>query len=115
MAGPWSTVSVNTCVATLDAALLAVIVNWYTPPLPFGGRAASVAVPFLPTLKVTPAGSFPLSLSVVVAGTPGVVVIVKVPALPTVKVVLAALVMAGVLSTVSVHVWVRPTRRCWRR
>ena len=44
-------------------------------------------------LNVTPLGRVPLSLSVGV-GTP-VVVTVKVPAAPTVKVVLLALVMAG--------------------
>ena len=47
-------------------------------------------MPLLPALRVTPLGSFPLSLSVVVAGTPGVVVIVKLPDLPTVKVAPAA-------------------------
>jgi hypothetical protein len=85
--------------------LAALIVSAYTPPLPAAGVPLSVAVPLQPALKLTPHGNFPLSLSVVVAGTPGVVVIVKVPHLPTVKVAPAALVMAGALSTVSVNVW----------
>ena len=54
--------------------------------------------------KVTPAGSAPVSLSAGV-GTP-VVVTVKVPGVPTVKVALSALVIAGAWSTVSVKLWV---------
>ena len=56
----------------------------------------------------------PLSLSVGV-GTP-VVVTVKLPAVPTVKVVLLALVMAGAWLTVRVKFWVASgCRRRWRR
>ena len=55
-------------------------------------------------MNVTPLGSVPLSLSVGV-GKP-VVVTVKLPAAPTVKVVLLALVMAGAWLTVRVKVWV---------
>ena len=95
MAGAWSTVSVNAWVVRLDGALLAVIVMLYTPPPPAAGVPLNVAVPLLPAVKLTPPGRFPLSLSVVAAGTPAVVVIVKLPDVPTVKVVLAALVMAG--------------------
>ena len=72
--------SVNAWVVSLNAALPALIVKWYTPPLPAAGVPLSVAVPLLPGLKVTPPGSFPLSLSVVIAGTPGVVVIAKLAA-----------------------------------
>ena len=95
MAGAWSTVSVNAWVVRLDGALLAVIVMLYTPPVPAEGVPLSVAVPLVPAVKLTPLGRFPLSLSVVVAGIPGVVVIVKLPGTPTVKVVLAAPVMTG--------------------
>jgi cell division protein FtsL len=54
--------------------------------------------------NVTPLGSVPLSLSDGV-GVP-VVVAVKLPAVPTVNVVLLALVIAGAWSTVSVKHWV---------
>ena len=54
--------------------------------------------------NVTPVGSVPVSLSAGV-GKP-VVVTVKLPAVPTVKVVLLALVMAGAWLTVRVKVWV---------
>ena len=67
-------------------------------------------------LNVTPLGSVPLSLSVGV-GTP-VAVTVKLPAVPTVKVVLLALVMAGAWVawlTVRVKVWVAWCPRRWWR
>ena len=53
----------------------------------------SVAVPSLLGMNVTPVGRVPVSDSVA-AGNP-VVVTVKVPAVPIVNVVLAALVIAG--------------------
>jgi hypothetical protein len=55
-------------------------------------------------LKVTPLGKVPVSLNVG-AGKP-LAVTVNVPAVPTWKVVLLALVMAGTWFTVSVKVWV---------
>ena len=58
----------------------------------------SVAVPLPLSTKVTPPGRAPVSLRAA-DGEP-VLVTVNVPALPTVKVVLAALVMAGAWSTV---------------
>ena len=43
MAGAWFTVRVNTWVVTLDAALPALIVNLYTPPVPAAGLPLSRA------------------------------------------------------------------------
>jgi hypothetical protein len=64
----------------------------YVPPLAAPGVPASVAVPFLLSVNVTPPGSAPVSLRVGI-GNP-VVVTPNVPALPTVKVVLFPLAMA---------------------
>ena len=76
---------------------------------------AIVAVPSPLSVKVTPAGSAPVSVIVVAAGKPGVVVTVNVPACPTVKVAWLALVIDGAAFTVSVNAWVVPAgRRCWR-
>jgi hypothetical protein len=58
-------------------------------------------------LKVTPAGSVPDSLKVA-AGEP-LKVTVKLPALPTVKVALLALVIAGAESMASMTLWLA----CW--
>ncbi len=66
------------------------------------GVPAIVAVPLPLSLNVTGLGSDPDSLRAG-AGVP-VVVTVNVPAEPTVKVVLFALVIAGALSTVRVKV-----------
>ncbi len=79
------------------------------PPLPAAGVPLRVPVP---AVNVTPLGSAPVSLSVGV-GTPAAVT-VKVPAVPTVKVVLFALVIAGAWLTVSVKFWVAsaPTPLC---
>ena len=61
------------------------------PPVPAAGVPFKVAVPLLLATKVTPVGSLPISVNVVVPGTPGVVVIVKAgPAVPTLNVALAA-------------------------
>ena len=57
------------------------------------GVPLSVAVPFWLSVNVTPLGRAPLSLRLGV-GEP-VAVTVKLPAVPTVKAVLLALVMAG--------------------
>ena len=62
-----------------------------------------VAVPFPLSVKVTPDGSFPLSVS---AGTGNpVVVTVKLPLVPTVKVADARLVILGGWLTLSVKLW----------
>jgi hypothetical protein len=99
IAGAWSTVSVKVCVPSAPAPLWAMIVNEYVPPLPAAGVPLSVPV----VASVTPLGSAPVSL-MVGAGNP-VAVTVNVPAVPTVKVVLVALVIAAGWFTVSVKVW----------
>jgi hypothetical protein len=86
--------------------LLAVIVREYVPPLPDAGVPLSVAVPFPLFTNVTPLGRVPVSVTDGV-GAP-VVVTVKLPAVPTVNVVLLALVIAGAAGaafTVKVKVW----------
>ena len=83
--------------------MLAVIVRGeYVPAVPDPGVPLSVAVPFPLSLKVTPLGSVPDSLSDGV-GDP-VVVTVKLPAVPTAKVVLFALVMLGAVPALTVSV-----------
>ena len=71
------------------------------PPVPAAGVPLSTP---LDALKVTPAGNAPDSLRVG-AGDP-LAVTVKLPALPTVNVVLLALVIAGAWLTVSVKLCV---------
>jgi hypothetical protein len=86
--------------------LLAVNVSTYVPPLPDAGVPLNVPVPFPLFTNVTPLGSAPVSVSVGV-GAP-VVVTVKLPAAPTVKVVVFALVIAGAtcaVFTVRVKAW----------
>jgi len=92
IAGAWFTVNVKLWVAAVPTPLLAVIVSEYVPPVPVG-VPLRVAVPFPLSVKVTPLGRVPDSLSAGV-GDP-VVVTVKLPAVPTVNVVLFALVIAG--------------------
>jgi len=72
---------------------------------------ASVAVPSLLFVRVTTPGKAPVSVIAMLAlvGKP-VVVIVNVPALPTVKVVLFALVMEGASSTFRVKACVASVR-----
>lgn len=76
------------------------------PPVPAAGVPASVAVPLPLSVKVTPLGSVPARVMEVAAGE---VVTVKVPALPTVKVVFAKLVncggLAGGVLTVRTNAW----------
>src|SRR5271166_6919571 len=81
--------------------LAAVKVREYVPPVPAAGVPLSTPVA---ASNVTPLGKAPVSLSVGV-GVP-VVVTVKLPAVPTVKVVLVALVIAGAWLTVRVKFWV---------
>src|SRR5712692_6732653 len=90
MAGAWLTVRVKLWVALVPTPLLAVKVIGYVPPVPAAG--VPLSTPVLP-LKVTPLGRAPVSLKSG-AGLP-VAVTVKLPAVPTVKAVLLALVMAG--------------------
>ena len=71
--------------------MLAVIVIGYEPAVPVAGVPAIVAVPLPLSLKVTGLGNEPDSLRAGV-GEP-VVVTVKLPAAPTEKVVLLALVI----------------------
>ena len=89
MAGAWFTVSVKLCVAFGVTPLAAVIVIGYVPPIP----AAGVPLRMPPALRVMPEGNAPVSLNVG-AGNP-VATTVNEPALPTVKVVLLPLVIAG--------------------
>jgi hypothetical protein len=93
IAGAWFTVSVKLWVAVLPTPLLAEIVRAYVPPVPPAGVPLNVAVPFPLFTNVTPPGRAPVSVSEGF-GVP-VVVTVNVPAEPTVKVVLPALVIAG--------------------
>ena len=79
--------------------------------MPAAGVPASVAVPSPLSVNVTPEGSVPVSVTVVRAA--GLVVTVNVPAVPTVKVVWSALVIAGASVTVSVKA--AASSGCWRR
>jgi hypothetical protein len=90
------TVSVNDWL-TVPTEFVALKVIGYVPPVPTAGVPLSTPVD---ALKVTPVGKVPVSLRVG-AGVP-VAVTVKVPAVPTVNVVLAPLVMAGPSLTVRV-------------
>jgi len=101
MAGAWFTVSVKACVAFGATPFAAVKVMGYVPPVFAAGVPLSTPVE---TLNVTPLGSVPLSLRVG-AGKPEAVT-VNVPAVPTVNVVLAALVMVGAWFTVRVKLCV---------
>jgi len=75
------------------------------PPVPAAGVPLSVPVPFPLSLNVKPPGKATPPLVRPGAGEP-VVVTANVPAVPTVKVVLLALVIAGAWRTVSVKFWV---------
>ena len=77
------------------------MVTGYDPPVPAAGVPDSAPVV---ELRATPLGRVPVSLKVG-AGKP-LAVTVKVPVVPTVKVVELAEVMAGASSTVSVKLWV---------
>jgi hypothetical protein len=94
IAGAWPTVSVKTCVAFGSTPLLAVIVSKYEPPLAAPGVPLRVAVPLPLSVKVTPVGSAPFSVTVPTTGDP-LIVTVNVPALPTVNVAVLPLVIAG--------------------
>ena len=99
IAADWFTVSVKLCVASVPAPLCAVNVIEKVPPTV--GVPASMPVA---AVKVTPEGNAPDSDSVGV-GEP-VAVTVNDPAVPTVNVVLFALVIAADWFTVSVKLCV---------
>src|SRR5215472_12572307 len=99
---PVFTVRVKLWLAGVPTPLLAVIVREYVPALPDAGVPLSVAVPFPLFTNVTPLGSVPVFVSDGV-GVP-VVVTVKLPAVPTVNVVLLALVMLGAIPALTVRV-----------
>ncbi len=99
MAGAWSTVSVKLCIV-LPELLVALKVIGYVPPVPAPGVPLRTPVA---GVNVTPVGNVPVSLNVGL-GVP-VAVTVNVPGVPTVKVVLFALVITGAVFTVSVKGW----------
>ena len=73
------------------------------PPVPAPAGPAKVAVPFPLSVKVTPDGSAPDSLSVE-SGNP-LAMTVKRPGVPTTNVAAFVLVMAGASFTVRVKFW----------
>ena len=83
--------------------MLAVRCSEYTPPLPAVGVPESMPVA---ASKVTPEGRASDGSSPSVGAGKPVAVTVWVPAVPTVKVVLAGLVIAGTWSTWRVKAWV---------
>ena len=101
MAGAWFTVSMKFWVAFDETPFEAVMVMGYVPPVPAPGVPLSMPAEF----KVTPLGSVPVSLKVIVVGKPEAVTVNE-PAVPVVKVVLAPLVIAGAWSIVNVKVCV---------
>ena len=91
------TLKVKLCVAAIPTLLLAVMVTMLTPPLPVKG-VPEISPVF--AFSNRPFGNAPLVMLNVGAGKP-VAVTVKVPAVPTVKVALATLVIVGACPTVS--------------
>src|SRR5437879_1209932 len=94
------TVSVKLWLAGVPTPLLAVNVMGYMAAVPDAGVPFSVPVPFPLSVKVTPLGSGPASTRA--GGGKPVVITVNDAKVPSVNVVLVALVMAGASSTVSV-------------
>ena len=74
------------------------------PEVPVAGVPDRVAVPSPLSTKLTPLGSGPVSDSAAVGEADDVTV--KVPLVPSVKVVLSPEVMAGAAFTVRVKLWV---------
>ena len=102
MAGGWFTFTVKLCVAAVPTLLLAVMVTMVSPPV------AAAGVPEITPVvgsRPRPLGRVPVVTAKVGAGKP-VAATVKLPAVPTVKVALAALVMVGDWPTVRVKVCV---------
>jgi hypothetical protein len=97
-AGAWFTVSVKLCDAGVPTPFDAVMVMAYEVLEPAAGMPERTPA----AVSVTPLGRAPVSLYVVVFGKVlDAEVTVKEPGVPTVKVVLLALVMAEAWSTVS--------------
>jgi len=97
IAGAWSTVRANDWMASDPTPFDPVMVNGVVPPVPAAGVPANVAVPSVWSVNVTPSGNVapPSERATAGPGAKPVVLTVKVPAWPTVNVVVAALVMAG--------------------
>ncbi len=91
IAGAWWTFSVKLCVV-LPELFVAVKVMACAPAVPAAGVPLSVPVPLPLSMNVTPPGNAPVEV-IDAVGVPTVVT-VKVPRLPTVNVVLVALVNA---------------------
>ena len=89
MADAWLTINVKLCVALGETPFAAVMVMGYVPPV----FAAGVPLRTPAALRVTPLGSAPVSLKVG-AGKPVAVTVNEAP-VPTVKVLLLALVIVG--------------------
>lgn len=102
--GALFTVNVKDCVALLPTPLPAVKEMLYVPFVPVAGVPLRVPVPFPLSANVTPFGSGPDSVKAGV-GKPDAATW-NVPAPPTEKVVLLALVIAGASSTVKVKLCV---------
>jgi hypothetical protein len=111
IAGAWSTVNVNACVASGRVPFAAVIVNGYVPPLKEAGMPDRVAVPSPLLTKLTPVGSAPVS-DRLGDGSP-VEVTMNAPAVPTAIVAESAEVISGaddVALTVNVNACVASGR-----
>jgi len=104
MTGALFTVRVKLWLAGVPTPLMAVNVTGYVPTVPAAGVPLSIPVPFPLSLKVTPLGSKLVSVREGV-GVP-VIVIENVPGVPTINVVVLALVITGAMLTVSVKTWV---------
>ena len=101
MAGCLFTVTIKLCVAAVPTLLLAVMVTVVVPPRPVGVPVSTPA-----PVRLKPTGRVPVVTLKVGKGKPVAVTVKAGPAVPTVKVALATLVMAGAWSTVRVKVWV---------
>src|SRR5687768_7128110 len=96
------TVRVKFCVGDEPAVFVAVKVIAYVPPVPAAGVPLRVPVPLPLSTKLTPVGrGTPPRVMLALVGNP-VVDTVKVPSVPTVNVVLLALVIVGASFTVRV-------------
>ena len=101
MAGCSFTVTIKLCVAAVPTLLLAVMVTVVVPPRPVGVPVSTPA-----PVRLKPLGRVPVVTLKVGNGKPVPVTVKAGPAVPTVKVALAALVMVGAWPTVSVKVCV---------
>src|SRR5664280_858239 len=103
MVGIWATVSLKVCVA-VPPEFVAEMVIVYSPPVPALGVPDNEAVPLPLSVKVSPAGRLPVSVSAG-CGAP-LVLTVKLKVEPTVAVADAALVIFGAPVTVRTNDWV---------